>query len=259
MIEHDVDSTIATSKEYVTQAAKNLKEYADSYLEEVKEGAEPVTKHLPEPVQDFLEKGGWWVVFGFLAIIILLWLRSIVRRLAGAVSRPRRKKKRKSKTVPLKLKEKLKKIGAAYTDPGPRQVTVKGLPARLRLVVLSLGARNSGEVGPEMVDRVLDWIRPGLSEVTANDYPRIVVWPPFYSLDGFAGAFANNVPIPEPRGEQSHWVLVAGQVKMGRAIIQVGLALYTDEESTLRNLKVSGERWMEVLGVKDERQAVAAR
>ena len=46
---------------------------------------------------------------------------------------------------------------------------------------------------------------------------------------------------------------------MGLETIQVGLALYADEDNTLRNLNVKGERWLDVLGVKEERHAVGAR
>jgi hypothetical protein len=259
VIQHEVEGAVTASREFLADAGKNLKEYADSHLEEVKEDLAPVTERLPEPVQRFLDQGGWYVLFGVLALIILLWLRSILRRLAGAITRPRRKRKRRTAKGATNLKENLKQLGDSYTEEGPQQITVKGLPARLRLVVLSLGARNAGELTPEMTDRVLDWIKPGLAEVTSGDYPRVRVWPPFYSADGFAIAFATNVRIPEPKGEQSRWVLVAGQVRMGRAIIQVGLALYADEESTLRNLRVRGERWLDVLGVTDALQPAGAR
>ncbi len=254
------ESAGRTTQEQLREVGENLKAYANSQLEELKEDLGPVTKHLPEPVLAFLDGGGWWGVLGVLAVLALLWLRWLVRKLGGAVSRPRKKKKqRRTKTVAIKLKENLRQVGHAYTEEGPRQITVRGLPARLRLVVLSSGTRNTGGLSEEMVDRVLDWIKPGLSEVTAGDYPRVRLWPPFYSVNGFATALAANVAIPEPPGEKSHWVVVAGQVKMGRQTIHVGLALYADDPNTLRNLKVTGEQWLSVLGVAETREAVRAR
>jgi hypothetical protein len=249
-----------SAQEQLREVGENFKAYANSHLDELKEDLEPVTKHLPEPVMTFLDKGGWWGVLGVLAVLALLWLRWLVRKLGGAI-RPRRKKKKKrrTKSVTVNLKENLQKIGHAYTEEGPRQITVRGLPARLRLVVLSSGTRNMGGLSEEMVDRVLDWIKPGLSEVTAGDYPRVRPWPPFYSFNGFATALAANVPIPEPQGDKSHWVVVAGQVKMGRQIIHVGLALYADSPNTLRNIKVQGEQWLSVLGVAETGEPVRAR
>jgi hypothetical protein len=259
-LRHDAEAAAAASKEYLEHAGKNLRAYADTYLDEVKEAAAPVTKHLPEPVQQFLERGGWWAIFGVLFLIILLWLWSILKRLAGALSHPRRRRKKKvPKKLAGSLRESLKRIGEAYTEEGPRQVTVKGMPARLRLVVLSPGGNSAGQLTPAMVDRVLDWIKPGLAEVTTGDFPRIKVWPPFYSLDGFATAFAANVPIPGPKKEPTRWVLVAGQVKMGKALVQVGLALHADEATTLRNVKVKGEHWLDIIGVKETRQLAGAR
>ncbi|HZY88566.1 MAG TPA: hypothetical protein VFE78_27330 [Gemmataceae bacterium] len=259
-VEQGAEGAAASPGASFSRAAENLKAYASSHLAEVKEDLAPVTKRLPESVQSVLDRGGWWVLLGALAVVVLLWLRGLLRRLVLALSRPRRrKKKRRTKTVAVNLKEDLRRLGEAYTEEGPQRLTVKGIPARLRLVVLALGARNTGELNQGMADRVLDWIKAGLADVTSCDYPRVRVWPPFYSFDGFATAFASNVPIPGPKGEPSRWVLVSGQVKMGLAVIQVGLALYADEDNTLRNLKVTGERWLDVLGVKDERRAVGAR
>ena len=239
---------------------ENLKAYANSHLAELKEDLGPITRHLPEPVLAFLDGGGWWGVLGVGVILALLWLRWLVRKLGGAVSRPRKKKKKpRTKSVTVKLKESLRQIGEAYTEEGPKRLTVRGLPARLRLVVLSSGTRKTGGLSEEMVDRVLDWIKPGLAEATASDYPRVRLWPPFYSFDGFATALAANITIPEPKGEKSHWVVVAGQVKMGLAVIHVGLALYADDPNTLRNLKVPGEQWLSVLGVKETREPARAR
>jgi hypothetical protein len=258
MIEQEVGEAARSTGERLRAAGESFKEYAESHLEEVKEDLAPVVDRLPEPVQRFLDKGGWWVLFGALAVIILVWLRALLRRLARALPGPRRRRRQRAKKVAVKLKENLNRLGETHTDPGPKQITVKGLPARLRLVILSLGSSNAGELHPEMVDRVLDWIKPGLAEVTSGDYPRVRVWPFFPSFSGFEKAFASNVRIPEPKGEQSRWVLVCGRVKMGKAIINVGLGLYADEESTLRNLTVKGEKWADAVGAAAARHPAGA-
>src|SRR5262249_26042285 len=144
--QQQVEGAAQTSGEYLSQAGQNLKTYADEQLEEVKEDLEPFTRHLPEPVQEFLNKGGWWVVFGVLGLLALLWLRSIVRRLVGAGTKHHKKKKHRAQSAPEILKERLKNLGEAYTEEGPRRLTVKGLPGRLRLVVLSQAGRNTGEL-----------------------------------------------------------------------------------------------------------------
>jgi hypothetical protein len=243
------EGAVISAEEFLEKAKDKLKEYADSHIEELKEGLGPFTQHLPEPVNNFLERGGWWWVLGALGILALLWLRSLVRRMTRPVKRKKRTARKAPRTGP-RLKEDLAWIGAGYTEDAPQYVTVKRMPARLRLVILSLGSRHAGELSEDMADRVLDWIQPGLAAAAAYESPGVRVWPPFYSADGFARAVASNVPIREPKGMKSHWVLVAGQVKMGQTIIHVGMALYTEKPNSLRSIQVQRERWVDVLGIE---------
>ena len=256
----DVKGAVQGSREYMENAGKNLKTYADSFLTDFKEQAAPVTKQLPEPVQNFLDKGGWWAVLGVLVFIVLIWFRWLVRKLRGTQCKPKKKgKKRRTRTTTFTLKEDLNWIGAGFTEEGPHRILVKGLPAHLRIMVLAPGSRDAGLLSEEMADRVLDWIKPGLAEVVSYDSPGVRLWPSFLSSDGFIRCFTANLPIPEPKGKKSHWVLVAGEVRISRSIVRVGLALYVDQTNNLRFLDVRGERWLDVLGVKMGRPAKASR
>ena len=113
-----------------------------------------------------------------------------------------------------------------------------------------MGNRSGGDLSEEMADRVLDEIRPGLAEVTSYDNPGVRVWPAFYSSDGFATGLASNLVLPEPKGMKSHWVVMAGDVRMGRLLIHVGLALYAQNANNLRCVQVKGERWLNSLTVE---------
>jgi hypothetical protein len=244
----------------VQDVLRNVKNYADSHLEDINEELAPVTKYLPQPVNDFLRGGGWWLVFGVIGIIALLWLRSIVRRIRGAVAAavPTRKKKPRTKVIPINLKVRLAKIGEAVSEEGPTQIVVHGVPARLRLVVLSVGSRNAGALTEEMADRVLDWIKPGLAAVMLEDYPAVHVWPPFLSTSGFASAVNANVVFPKPSGTPTRWAVVVGQVRMGKAVVNVALGLRTEEPTSMRIIKVSGNQWLSVLKTRHAEQAVTA-
>jgi hypothetical protein len=247
-IEHGAEE----AKDYLANVGSNLKAYADSHLNELKESLAPLTKHLPQPVQDFLDQGGWWLVLGVCGVLALLWVRAIVRKLRGAVRPLKRKKGKKRRRVPspAPLREDLKLIGEGFSDVGPRRLVVKGVPARLRLIVLSMGTQGGGSLSEDMADRVLDWIKDGLAEVASFDGPGVRVWPPFYSADGFATALQNNVRIPEPQGIKSHWVLLAGSVRMGRPVIHVGLLLYAEDANSLRLIKVKQEQWLDSLTIE---------
>jgi hypothetical protein len=153
----------------------------------------------------------------------------------------------------------LRKLGQPDTDAGARRLMVKGVPARLRLVILSPGSKLTQGLSEEMVDRVLDWIKPNLAEVTAPDEPRVRLWPPFYSREGFASTIRAKVAIPEPKGEMSNWVVVSGRVSMGISTVNVGLILFADEPNKLRHISVRDEQWLSALGVKESRQQVGAR
>jgi hypothetical protein len=183
-----------------------------------------------------------------------------VKKLRGAVRMGRKKRKKpRTKTIAINLKVKLAKIGEAMTEEGAARITVNGVPARLRLVILSLGKRNVGELHEEMSDRVLDWIKPGLAQVSARDYPAVRVWPPFFSPGGFSQSVAANVVFPQLAGERSPWVVVIGQVKMGQAVINVALGLHADEPHTMRIVKVLENQWLSILGVQEPRAQAAGR
>jgi hypothetical protein len=249
-MEQNVEGAAKTSQEQFAEASEKVKGYADSYLDELREQTAPVTKYLPQPVQDFLDKNGWWWVLGVSGFVFLLWVRSIVKRLTAI---PHRHKRRAPKTRRVKaspLKEDLQWLGESLTAEGPQRLVVKGFAARLRLVVLSMGNKSAGDLSEEMADRILDEIRPGLAQVTSYDNPAARVWPAFYSSDGFATGLASNLVFPEPKGMKSHWVVMAGEVRMGRLLIHVGLALYAQEANNLRFVQVKGERWLNSLTVE---------
>jgi hypothetical protein len=253
MIEQKAEGAGKVTQDEIAQASEKVKAYANSYLDELREQTAPITKHLPQPVQDFLDKGnGWWWVLGVSGVFVVLWVRSIVRRLTGVAHKPKgkKRKKRRAKGSPAKLREDLKWLGEGLTAGGPQRLVVKGLPARLRLVVLSMGNKSGGDLSDEMADRVLDEIKPGLAEITSYDNPGVRVWPAFYSSDGFATGLASNLVIPEPKGMKSHWVVMAGDVRMGKLLIHVGLALHAEKANNLRFVQVKGERWLNSLTVE---------
>jgi hypothetical protein len=141
---------------------------------------------------------------------------------------------------------------------GPQRIVVKGIPARLRLVVMSMGTKGGGGLSEEMSDRVLDWIKDGLSEVASHDAPGVRVWPPFYSADGFATALQTNVPAPTGKGTKSPWVILSGDVRIGKLLIYVGLLLHAEERSSLGFVKIKGDRWLDALAIEKTPASAAA-
>jgi hypothetical protein len=228
-----------------------LDENLGPYLEPIKTASEPYTKHLPLAVQEFLDDGGWWLVVAALAVATGFWLRALWRRCRRALfhkGRHRHKRgsrdKRSAAVIDLDL------VADAFTDPGAQQITVRGQPGRLRLVVMAPSPSYVGELSPEMADTLLDWLQPGLGEILDSDNPRRVVWPRHPGLGQFVQMFQELVQIPEVKGRRSPWLLISGAAHLGRQTVFLGLAVFLDKTSYQREIQVQKEKWNEVLGVQ---------
>jgi len=207
-------------------------------------------------VQEFLDDGGWWLVLIALVGVAGFWLWALVGRVRRMMFLSRRRSKQRSRDKKAPLLIDLDLVGDAFTDPGPKQVTVRGQPGRLRLVVLAPSPSYVGELLPEMADSLLDWLCPGLGEILDFDKPRQVVWPRHPNLDHFVRMFHNLVQIPEAKGRRSPWILVSGSTRLGRQTVFVGLAVFLDKTTYQRTIQVAKERWDEVLGVQEVREPV---
>ncbi|HTU21679.1 MAG TPA: hypothetical protein VMG10_26820 [Gemmataceae bacterium] len=132
--------------------------------------------------------------------------------------------------------------------PGPQRLFVHGRPVRLRLVVLApLGKRPLPTDGA--VEPLLDQIVRGLGDIARQDRPRIRVWPPQLSHQGFPPTFFRLTRRPEQAGKPSPWVLAAGPVRAGGHQLLVGLALCADGSTDLDNLPLQANQWNEVLRI----------
>lgn len=234
----------------------DLNNRLEPYLEPIKTASAPYTKYLPTAVQEFLDDGGWWLVLAGLAVVVGFWLRALWRRGRRAVFHRRHHRKRQAQAKEKRLIIDLDLVGDAFTDPGPQQITVRGQPGRLRLVILSPSPNYVGDLLPEMADSLLDWLQPGLGEILDADNPRRVVWPRHPSVGRFVQRFHQLVQIPETKGRRSPWQLISGSARLGRQTVFVGLAVFLDKTTYQREIQVEREKWNEVLGIQKVTEAV---
>ncbi len=139
---------------------------------------------------------------------------------------------------------------AAYPPPppapGPRRLTVQGLPVRVRLAVVApVGRPKAVEDGA--VEPLLEFVVRGLGAAVSQDRARVREWPLGLSKAGFTPTFFRRVQRPEPAGTPSHWVLLAGQARAGAQQVLLGLALWADEPNLLGNLAVQPGEWDQLL------------
>lgn len=213
------------------------------YQARMMEQLDPYLGWLPEPARDFLARGGIWLVAGIAAVIILVWLRGMTRRLWKALGRKNsgRKPPRALETI------NLADIHRSEATQGNRRLTVRQMPARLLAVVLAPAGSDAGELHSGMVEAILDHAVPGLGGIADNDNPRVFLWPRHYSLDGFQQAFFSHVTRPQGDHKRSKYVLVGGPITMGRFSIHAGLALECPETCALGNIRVAKDKWAEIV------------
>jgi hypothetical protein len=214
-------------------------------MEELKKTLAPATDSLPSGVRDFLDSGGWWIVAGVVGMVVLLLFWAIVDRLLRRLFRRRTSGDNWAKG----LDEDLASYPALTRPAGNQRLTVYHLPVRLRLVVVA-PAGTETHVDMENVNQVLDQVVPGLAAIAANDQPRIRTWPPQLSQQGFTFSFQRHTRRPEPEGQPSSWLLVAGRAQVGRQSVLLGLALWMEKPSTMSNVVLEPHQWLDVVRIK---------
>jgi hypothetical protein len=198
----------------------------------------------PGELRDFLSGPGGWVVLGALALVLLLILLAVLGKLGRMLFG------RRPGPIPDQDRALMEEL-ATYPLPPPvgvRQLTVEGVPVRLRLVVVApLGKGHV--IDPEVVEALLDQVTRGLGDVIDADQPHLRIWPVQLSSQGFAHKFHRLVHRPEPDGQPSHWILVAGQTPPRPRPLLVGLALWAREANHIGRLTLEPVRWNDQLRI----------
>jgi hypothetical protein len=157
----------------------------------------------------------------------------------------RGKKKKPIRNPEAGLTEDLATYPPAPPTHGEYALRVMNLPARIRLLVVA-------PVGKKPIDDpegLLDQVLYGLGAAARQDKPRVRIWPPQLSSEGFAPTFFRVTRKPEPAGKPSGWVLLAGPARAGAQPILLGLALYTETPNQLGLMTMRELQWNEVLRV----------
>jgi hypothetical protein len=157
----------------------------------------------------------------------------------------RRGKKKPHRNPEAGLAEDLATYPPAPPTHGEYTLRVMNLPARIRLVVVAPVGKKPIEDPEGLLDQVLY----GLGAAARQDKPRVKIWPPQLSSEGFAPTFFRLTRKPEPAGKPSGWVLLAGPARAGAQPILLGLALYSETPNQLGLMTMRELQWNEVMRV----------
>lgn len=202
------------------------------------------TDLFPDAVRQYLEGPlgiAVLVIVGLLVVYVLARLTGVVWRILAAGN----------PAPQATLNEVLADYPPPPGQPGQRRLMVEGVPVRVRLVVVAPVGKEH-PIRADQVEDLLEETLPGLKGIVLEDRPRIRVWPPQLSKQGFAPTFHRETEKPESEGRPSRWVLVAGPATAGRRPILLGLALWADTPNTLGRLTLDPLRWGEVLRVQTQ-------
>jgi hypothetical protein len=147
------------------------------------------------------------------------------------------------------LRENLAEYPPAPRSGSPRRLHVESYPGRLRLVVIAPVGKVA-QVDASKAEPLLEHVLKGLGGIAQHDRPRVRVWPPQLSHQGFAVKFHRLTEKPDPDGRPSHWTLAAGRARVGEHFLLLGLAVWTEEPTTLGRLTLEPDQWPTLLRVK---------
>jgi hypothetical protein len=182
------------------------------------------------------------VILGTIALIILLPLAWYKRHVLRALIRlPRRQFWEEPK-----LDEDLAQFAPPQGLHGARQLFIEGVPARLRLVVAASPGKGP-TINETGIGELLDKVRWGLGAVARQDQAAFRFWPVQLSAHGFPAVFHRHIRKDAPDGQPSHWVLLAGPTPPRPHSVLLGLALWTDEATTIGSLTMDAGQWMTTL------------
>jgi len=194
---------------------------------------------LPQGVRSFLDQGGWWLVLGIAVLVGLLIFFRLVRLVLAGRRRPFLESEKEFEVD-------LDECPLSAAPPQERQLTVYHIPVRMRLVVVAPVGRES-DLDATVVENLLDEVIPGLGDIARWDHPRIRVWPSPMSNQGFSIAFHRRLHKPDPDGQPSQWILVAGRAQAGRMPVMIGLGLWAEKPNMLGHINLEPHQWLDVL------------
>ncbi|MBX9678167.1 MAG: hypothetical protein K2X38_05335 [Gemmataceae bacterium] len=199
----------------------------------------------PDFLNDALPQGArdsWTIIaIGLVVLAVLLLL--------GLVTLLFRRGKKAPSIQEQNLEERLSTYPPIKPSTGDRRLLAEGVPVRIRLLVIA----STGKASDFDVDNLaplLEEVLPGLGDIYLADKPRVRVWPPQVSYDGFARHFHRMTIVPEGEGKQSPWVCLGGRVRVKKSQVMLAMALQALKPTTVGRRTLDSHEWASTLRVR---------
>ena len=158
--------------------------------------------------------------------------------------------KKEHKDLQKSQREKLDEYPNAPAVKGGKRLVLDGIDVRVRLVVFAPVGKEKRPIDIEEVPELLDDLLRGLSGFLGTDKPRIRVWPPQMSVNGWPPTFFRLVESPDEDDRKSNWIRVAGTIKIAGKPYLLGIAFYADESTKVGTLILEPTEWVKHLQIE---------
>jgi hypothetical protein len=183
------------------------------------------------------------LIYGGAAVGGLVVLVILLKMLGG-------KGKKGHKDLEKTQHERLDEYPKAPSNPGGKRLVIDGIDVRVRLVVFAPVGTEKRPIDVDEAPEMLDNLLRGLGGFIKSDKPRVRVWPPQLSVAGWPPTFFRLVESPDEEYRKSNWIRVAGTIKIVGKPHLLGLALYSDEASTVGTMILEPTEWTRHLQIE---------
>jgi len=215
------------------------------WQQSLREMLQPLTSWIPPEIRDLAPVEVWWLVLLIVLLLVLILFATLLKQIGRAFAR-----KAKNRDWDKGFREDLDNLPMPVQPPGERTLAVYHIPVRLRLVVVAPMGKDM-RISTEQVPGLLNRVFPELGSIVAREQPAIRIWPAQISDLGFNAAFHRRTPKPEPEGEPSRWILIAGRALLGKQPFLLALAFYSEQPNPIGRLNLQPLQWLEVLRMRD--------
>lgn len=140
--------------------------------------------------------------------------------------------------------------GEIPTEP---RVEIYNIRMQWAAVVVAPAGRASELPELEQLTILFDDLSPGMSAAFIQHRPKLVLWPPQLSSEGFVRSFFRHVALPGNKGRGTPWCSLAGRVESSSDSVLVGIVCRSASANSLGQILVERpSKWLDILRIRTD-------